>query len=91
MGTQVLYDSGYDARAMAQFFEKLQLESKNRYSLQFFSNHPNPAHRIERVQEEIDKLGGPPKDYKKDSLEFHDVKRRLLAMPAPITPKRLRQ
>ncbi len=89
MGTQVLYDAGYDARAMAQFFEKLQQESKAKYPPQFFSNHPNPAHRIERVDEEIDKLGGPPKNYKTDSLEFHDAKKRLLAMPAPPKTKAL--
>lgn len=82
MGTQVLYDSGYDSRAMAQFFEKLQQQSNGRNPVQFFSNHPNPDHRIERVDEEIDKLGGPPRNYRKDSPEFHDAKKRLLALPA---------
>lgn len=91
MGTQVLYDTGYDSRALAQFFEKLQQESKNRRPVQFFSNHPNPDHRIERVDEEIDKLGGPPKNYRTDSLEFHDAKKRLLAMPAPPKPLAPRQ
>ena len=28
MATQILYDSGYDPRAMAQFFEKIQAEDK---------------------------------------------------------------
>src|SRR3982074_2900982 len=28
MGTQVLYDAGYDPRGMAQFFEKLEAETK---------------------------------------------------------------
>ncbi len=27
MGTQVLYDTGFDPRAMAQFFEKLEAET----------------------------------------------------------------
>src|ERR1700674_4288857 len=30
MGTQILYDSGYDPRAMAQFFEKSEAESKGK-------------------------------------------------------------
>jgi predicted Zn-dependent protease len=81
MGTQILYDTGYDSRAMAQFFEKLQQQSKGKNPPQFFSNHPNPDHRIERVDEEIDKLGGPPQNYRSDSLEFHDAKKRLLVMP----------
>ena len=84
LGTQILYDSGYDPRALAQFFEKLQEEAKGKNPAEFFSNHPNPDHRIERVDEEIDKLGGPPKNYKSDSPEFHEAKKRLLAMPAPL-------
>jgi Zn-dependent protease with chaperone function len=83
LGTQILYDSGYDPRALAQFFEKLQEETKGKNPPEFFSNHPNPDHRIERVDEEIDKLGGPPKNYKSDSPEFHEAKKRLLAMPPP--------
>src|SRR5262249_37009043 len=46
MGTQVLYDSGYDPRAMAQFFEKLQQESKGKNPPEFFSDHPSPDHRV---------------------------------------------
>src|SRR5215467_14506034 len=30
MGTQVLYDSGYDPRALSQFFEKLEAETKGK-------------------------------------------------------------
>ena len=41
MGTQTLYDTGYDPKAMVQFFEKIQAESKGRAS-EFFSDHPNP-------------------------------------------------
>src|SRR5438132_6702215 len=57
MGTQILYDSGYNPRAMAQFFEKIETESSSRGS-QFFSDHPNPGNRISSVNQEISKLGG---------------------------------
>src|SRR5437899_5170610 len=70
MGTQVLYDTGFDPRAMAQFFEKLEAESKGKNPPEFFSDHPNPEHRVERVDEEIDKLGGVPPNAKRDSQEF---------------------
>jgi Zn-dependent protease with chaperone function len=83
MGTQILYDSGYDPRAMAQFFEKLQAESKGKRPAEFFSDHPNPEHRIDRVDEEVDKLGGPPPNYKTDSPEFQGIKRYVLSLPAP--------
>jgi beta-barrel assembly-enhancing protease len=81
MGTQVLYDAGYDPRAMAQFFEKLQGEMAGKNPPQFLSDHPNPDHRVERVDEEIDKLGGPPANARRDSAEFEAIKRQALALP----------
>jgi len=91
MGTQVLYDSGYDPRAMAQFFEKLGAETKGKLPAEFFSDHPNPEHRVERVDEEIEKLGGTPSSMKRDSVEFESVKREVLALPVvkknvPVAP-----
>ena len=81
MGTQVLYDTGYDPRAMAQFFESLQAETAGKNPPQFLSDHPNPDHRVERVDEEIEKLGGPPANAKRDSAEFEAIKREVLALP----------
>jgi hypothetical protein len=81
VGTQVLYDAGYDPRALAQFFEKIEAESKGKNPPEFFSDHPNPEHRVERVQEEIDKLGGLPRNVKRDSVEFETIKREVLALP----------
>ncbi len=81
MGTQVLYDSGYDPRGMAQFFEKLEAETKGKNPPEFFSDHPNPEHRVERVDEEIDKLGGVPPNARRDSPEFEAIKREVLALP----------
>jgi beta-barrel assembly-enhancing protease len=83
MGTQVIYDAGYDPRAMAQFFEKLQADSKGKNPPQFLSDHPNPGNRVERVDQEIDKLGGPPPNAKRDSAEFEAIKREVLALPPP--------
>src|SRR5690242_6384649 len=74
MGTQVLYDSGYDPRAMAQFFEKLEAQSKGNNPPEFFSDHPSPEHRVGRVDEEIDRLGGVPPNAVRDSKEFEDRK-----------------
>jgi hypothetical protein len=81
MGTQVIYDAGYDPRAMAQFFEKLQTETNGKNPPQFLSDHPNPGNRIERVNQEIDKLGGAPVNGKRDSAEFEAIKREVLALP----------
>src|SRR5882762_4977304 len=81
MGTQVLYDTGYDPRAMAQFFEKLEAETKGKNPPEFFSDHPNPEHRVGRVDEEVEKLGGAPPGAKRDSAEFEAIKREVLALP----------
>lgn len=66
---------------MAQFFEKIQAQDKSR-SMEFFSNHPNPGHRIERVNEELDKLGGPQRGYATDSQDFEEIKRYVRSLPA---------
>jgi len=82
MGTQILYDSGYDPKAMVEFFEKIQAESKGR-AVQFFSDHPNPENRISNVQHEIQRLGGLPGNVRRDSPDFHTIKSNLTGMPAP--------
>jgi len=81
MGTQVLYDSGYDPRAMAAFFEKL---GSSAAPPEFFSDHPNPDHRIERVDEEVQKLGGVPENARRDSPEFQAIKKEVAALPVVV-------
>ena len=81
MGTQVLYDNGYDPRALSQFFEKLEAESKGKNPPEFLSDHPSPEHRVERVDEEIQKLGGVPANARRDSPEFEAAKREVMALP----------
>jgi hypothetical protein len=84
MGTQVLYDSGYDPRAMAAFFEKL---GSSQAPPEFFSDHPNPDHRIERVDEEVQKLGGVPENAQRDSKEFQVIKKEAAALPVAAKAK----
>jgi hypothetical protein len=84
MGTQVLYDAGYDPRAMAAFFEKLGAQAAGKNPPEFFSDHPNPDHRIDRVDQEVEKLGGVPEDAKRDSPEFQAIKKEVAALPAPV-------
>ena len=86
MGTQVLFDSGYDPRAMAQFFEKLEAETKGKNPPEFLTDHPSPEHRVGRVDEEVEKLGGAPANAKRDSAEFEAIKREVLALPVVKRP-----
>ena len=66
IGTQILHDAGYEPKAMVEFFEKIQAESKGRAS-QFVSDHPNPENRISNVQHEIEKLNGALPEPKSDT------------------------
>lgn len=82
LGTQISHDAGYDPRALADFFVVLaDVEKKMGAPPEFFSNHPSPEHRIERVNEEIQKLGGPLPDAKKDSPEFREIRKYLFSLP----------
>jgi Zn-dependent protease with chaperone function len=83
MGTQMLYDSGYDPKAMAEFFEKLAKENKGSKVGEFLSNHPNPGNRVANVNDEIRRIGPPLRNPQYDSADFQRIKRTLLAMPAP--------
>lgn len=85
MGTQVLYDAGYDPRSMASFFENLNSLTAEKNPPEFFSDHPSPDHRIERVEEEIQRMGGVPEGAKKDSAEFEAIKKEVAKLP--VLPK----
>lgn len=58
MGTDILYDAGYDPRALPQFFETIQAKY-GAGGAQLLSDHPNPGNRIGYVNQEIATL--PPK------------------------------
>jgi len=87
LGTQILYDLGYEPKAVAQFFEKLAKEHKGSKVEAFFSSHPIPENRAAKVNEEIRKLGAVPPSPRTDSAEFQEVKRFMLALPEPSKPK----
>jgi Zn-dependent protease with chaperone function len=82
-GTQMLYDAGYDPRAMAQFFEKLHAQGQRSRMPEWFSSHPRPENRMELAMEEVQRLGGPPPNYRTDSAEFQEIKRLVASMPEP--------
>ena len=81
MGTQVLYDSGYDPRAWRSFLKSSKRRQKGRIRRSF-----SPTIRIRTIAlsaliEEIEKLGGLPPNARRDSTEFESIKREVLALP----------
>ena len=86
MGTDILYDAGYDPRALPQFFEVIQGKYGEGGS-QFLSDHPNPGNRVGYVNDEIDTL--PPRaHYVKTSPEFARIKQ-IVAGMHPYTAKQV--
>src|SRR5438477_4985325 len=56
LGTDIMYDSGYEPHQMAVFFEKLNNQegaAGNSLINQFLSDHPNPGNRVESVSKEV--------------------------------------
>lgn len=84
LGTQMLFDAGYNPQGMADFFNALQKESKGG-GIEFFSSHPNPENRQKRIEQEIAKLG-PKSGLQRDSDEFHEVQQLVRSLPAPPKP-----
>ena len=80
LGAQILHDAGYDPQAMADFYEKL---AKLPQPAEFFSDHPSPEHRIERIDQEVDRLNGAPANATHDSREFKAIKRYVKSLPPP--------
>ena len=86
LGTDIMYDSGFNPRAMADFFNKLQ-EGGGARGPQFFSDHPDPGNRAQAVAKEVATL--PRKSsYRSDSAEFRDIKQRVAGMK-PFTAQQI--
>jgi Zn-dependent protease with chaperone function len=59
LGTDILYDAGFDPRGLPQFFETIQAKY-GEGGAQIFSDHPNPGNRMEYVNAEIASLPRKP-------------------------------
>jgi Zn-dependent protease with chaperone function len=86
LGTDIMYDTGFNPHAMADFFEKIEKEG-GASGPQFLSDHPNPGNRREAVTKEVNTL--PRKSsYRSDSPEFLSVKQMVGSMH-PLTAQEI--
>lgn len=53
LGVRFMAESGYDPRGMIRVMQILAEASGAGKSTEFFSTHPNPENRIERIEEAI--------------------------------------
>lgn len=79
-GVGILYDVGYDPRAMPQFFEIIQAKY-GKGGAQFLSDHPNPGNRTEYVDREIASFVAKPQ-YAKNSPQFTQIHKIVANMRA---------
>jgi hypothetical protein len=86
LGTDIMYDTGFDPHQMAVFFGKLADEGGSR-GPQFLSDHPDPGNRSQKVSQEVATL--PKKtSYRRNSAEFLQVKQRVAGMK-PLTSQQI--
>ncbi|HWR37819.1 MAG TPA: M48 family metallopeptidase [Clostridia bacterium] len=73
IGSQIMYDAGFNPYAMVEFFQVLAKQGGGG-GPQFLSDHPNPGNRAQTVANVIKKF--PKKDFpRNDSAEFASMKR----------------
>jgi len=71
VGAVIMYKAGYDPRAMAEFFQKLEQQAGSG-GPQLLSDHPNPGNRVHAVEKEIAEW--PPRNFIQPSPEFAQIK-----------------
>lgn len=70
VGAIIMYKAGYNPKAMADFFAKLEQQGGS--GPQFLSDHPNPGNREGAIQAEI--ANWPPENYQPSSQGFASAK-----------------
>ena len=85
LGADIMYDSGFDPHAMAQFLTKIQQQGGSR-APQFLSDHPDPGNRVQYVSREVATLA--PKEFRNDSADFRQTKQRVMGMK-PLTAQQI--
>ena len=81
LGAQYMWATGYDPRALASFFEKLQSKDKKKPGTlaKIFSTHPMTEDRITNVNSLIARFPDRS-EYTLNTSEFNQVKGRLIGM-----------
>jgi predicted Zn-dependent protease len=79
VGAEIMHRAGWDPRGLAEFMQILRREQGRDPSAveTFFSTHPSPEGRLERLEREAARLGGG----RRDTGRFDRVRRRLRELP----------
>jgi hypothetical protein len=84
VGAQIIYDAGYNPRAVVTFFQKLAQQNGGRSGPQFLSSHPDPGNRAQDISKILSRF--PPKQFQElDTPEFLAAKKALSDASASST------
>ena len=81
LGTDIMYDSGFDPHALAVFFAKIEEQGGSR-TPQFLSDHPDPGNRAQLVSKEVSTLPRRT-SYRATAPSTCEVKRLVSGMQPP--------
>src|SRR4051812_9668889 len=84
LGTQYLYAAGYDPTGAISIFEKIESLQKSQPSTlgRIFSTHPMDADRIDKTQQEIQKILPAKPEYVVTTSEYGAIRNRLIVQDA---------
>jgi len=77
LGARIMANAGYDPRDLANMFQTIQRQGGGGGG--FFSDHPSPANRFERINQEAQYL--QVRNVQRDNREFIAVNERLRGYP----------
>jgi beta-barrel assembly-enhancing protease len=80
LGVQYMYAAGYDPTGAVSIFEKLEALQKTKPGAvaRVLATHPMSADRINKTEEEIQKILPPKAEYVVNTSEYRDVRERLI-------------
>jgi Zn-dependent protease with chaperone function len=85
LGTDIMYDAGYDPRALPRFFSKIEEEGSQ--GPQFLSDHPDPGNRIGYVTAELNTLP-PRQNMTADTPDFDRIHQMAMQI-RPMTAQQI--
>jgi predicted Zn-dependent protease len=81
LGVQYMYAAGYDPAGAISIFEKMESLNRTKPGIlaKVFSTHPPDADRIEKTQNEIDRILPAKPEYVVNTSEYTAMRERLIA------------
>jgi predicted Zn-dependent protease len=82
LGVQYLYAAGYDPTAAITIFEKIESLNRKRPGLldRVFSSHPMDADRIQKTENEIQRILPAKPEYVVNTSEYTSIRTRMMQM-----------